>query len=155
MAAIRVEKTADFDGWMRGLLARIDDAVDSGVQDTVEQGSRTMQELISSRGTDRQWSRYYLSERSGNLRNHSGVGRIDSGNMLDSVGWNVDVGGVGRFGGEFGWVANQEKYFLEQENGFFNPASATFIEPMNALRDAYTYSTYDVVKNITGRLKQV
>jgi hypothetical protein len=46
------------------------------------------------------------------------AGRNDTGNMIDSVAAEVFSDGNGEIVMRFGWIFNQEDYFLDQEYGF-------------------------------------
>jgi hypothetical protein len=86
--------------------------------EVMEEAAAKMREFISTRG----------------LANSAGAGRIQSGNMLNSVGFKVNAGGV-EIEGTIGWLENGEVYFLAQEEGavLWNGG---VIMPMLALYDA-------------------
>jgi hypothetical protein len=141
--------------WARQLIIKIEKVAEVAVEETVVESAREMKTLIKTRGTDRQWSGYYIG-RSGIPRNRSGRGRIDSGNMLDSVSsqYILDVSNIKT--GEFGWIkGDPENYFVKQEEGFYNQLSSSYIEPMNALRDSFTYATLTVVNKIKKGLSSI
>lgn len=155
MANVTIRKTGNLDEWAKKILQKIEEVADTAVTETVAESSALMKEYISTRGTNKLWRTYYEG-RSGNIRNHSGVGRIDSGNMINSVNWNVDVGRKSAYSGEFGWInGDPENYFLKQEKGFKNMLSGTFVAPMNALRDSFTNATTVVKKKISEGLKNI
>ena len=143
------------DQWARQLILKIEKVAEVAVEETITEAAREMRTFIKTRGTDRQWSGYYIG-RSGIPRNRSGKGRIDSGNMLNSVGsqYVVDTRNVKT--GEFGWLSGDpENYFLKQEQGFRHYLTGEFIKPMEALRDSFTYATVAVVDKIKKGLKAI
>lgn len=143
------------DQWARQLILKIEKVAEVAVEETIVEAAREMKTMIKTRGTNRPWSGYYIG-RSGIPRNHSGVGRVDSGNMLNSVQsqYILDVPNIKT--GEFGWIGGDpENYFLKQEEGFQHQLTGQFIEPMNALRDSFTYATTTVVNKIEKGLKAI
>ena len=46
------------------------------------------------------------------------AGRNDTGNMIESIAGEVFADGNGKIVMRFGWLFNQEDYFLDQEYGF-------------------------------------
>lgn len=155
MAKVTVQKTADIDDWIRQLVAKIEKVADVAVTETVDQSKVVMKQMIASRGTNKPWSGYFEG-RSGRLRNHSGVGRIDSGAMINSVDSQMIIDTRSHFEGEFGWInGDTNGYFVLQENGFYNYLANAWIEPMNALRDSFTQAKYLVVNKITEGIKKI
>jgi hypothetical protein len=129
-------------------------------------GAERMQELIEQRGTGRNpWGyrdktgtfrptpmRAKESPRRGTLRSGSQPGRVNTGNMRDSVGFRFETGRVKRVAA-FGWIrSNSEdlEYFMAQELGF---AAGGFRAPqkvngMFALRDARLYVTRELLPRL-------
>ena len=101
------------------LRKRAIDAVDDGIV----AGANAMKNNIATRPTT------WMAE------NRGKTGRIDSGNMLDAVSYELrEEGDV--IVGEWGWITQEAKYFLTQENGGPNTFTGGEIEPMNAMRDS-------------------
>ncbi len=155
MAKATVIKTGNIDDWVRGLIAKIENVADVAVTETVQESSVLMKEMIASRGTNKQWSGFYEG-RSGRLRDRSGVGRIDSGAMINSVNSQMIIDTRSHFEGQFGWInGDPNGYFVLQENGFYNRLASVWVAPMNALRDSFTNATFLVVKKITAGIKTI
>jgi len=113
-------------------------------------GQEKMVELIERRGVSVKWQRPHYakdSEKSGRLRTASFPGRVNTGNMRDSVGVRFE-GGDQRVTAAFGWIRNFEDYFGYQEEGFYHTRAARRVPGMFALRDARRY----VVKEVLPRL---
>lgn len=98
------------------------------MEQLVSDAADLMRRLIMTRGTGKVWSRPGPSGRTGSF-----PGRVDSGDMYSAVAHAVS--GDGRRG-EFGWLDNQEPYFLYQEDGFRHWISGEHIPAMFALQDA-------------------
>lgn len=155
MAGVTVTKTENIDDWVNNLIRQIEKVVDVAVTETVDEASVLMKQMIASRGTNKEWSGYYLG-RSGRLRNRSGVGRIDSGAMYDAVGSQMIIDTRNRFTGEFGWVdGDPNGYYVLQENGFYNNYASIWVEPMNALRDSFSNATFVIRNKITAGIKSI
>lgn len=65
----------------------------------------------------------------------SGPGRVDTGLMLRSVKYRTEISNT-KIVGEFGWLDNQEPYFLLQDDGFDHILAGKHIPGMMALADA-------------------
>jgi len=155
MTKVTVTKTGNIDDCVNDLIRKIENVVDVAVTETVDEASVLMKQMIASRGTDKQWSTYYQG-RSGRWRNHSGVGRIDSGAMYDAVGSQMIIDTRNRFTGEFGWVnGDPNGYYVLQENGFYNNYASIWVEPMNALRDSFSNSIFVIRTKITTGIKSI
>lgn len=122
-------------------------------------GADKMKELIETRGTVRKWNEPMYAKEwpspSGNLREASYPGRVNTGKMRDSVGVRFERGAK-RISAVFGWVRGAEPYFYAQEygtdaTGFRNPSSLAGLDSirgMFSLRDARLY----VVQTVLPRL---
>ena len=109
---------------LKELKVDIDDAGEEGFNNIGKAAVREIQKLIEIRGDPlTPWSgiRYYQRGQG------NSAGRNDTGRMKESVDYEVN-------GSEliFGWIYDQENYFLYQEYG------TARIAPMFALRDAAT-----------------
>lgn len=58
-------------------------------------------------------------------------GRVESGDMIDSISTDIDLIGKNRIEGTFGWIDKLDPYFLYQEYG------TNDIDAMRALQQAY------------------
>lgn len=130
-------------------------------------GAEKMKEFIEQRGTGKDpWG--YFSEktgrfratpmrakespRRGTLRSGSRPGRVNTGNMRDSVGFRFESGPKKTIS-TFGWinVSGQDRvYFEAQEYGFsaggFRPSMS--VSGMFALRDARLYVTQELLPRL-------
>jgi hypothetical protein len=143
------------DQWAKALIAKIEKVAEDAVDETVVDAADVMRRLIRTRGTNKPWAGYYIG-RSGIPRNRSGVGRIDSGLMLASVDARSILDTRSNFTGEFGWLGGDVyDYFLKQEEGFMVGLTNIAVEPMNALRDSFTYATTTVVDKVKKGLSSI
>jgi hypothetical protein len=143
------------DQWAKALIAKIEKVAEDAVDETVVESADVMRRMIRTRGTNKPWAGYYIG-RSGVPRNHSGVGRIDSGFMLASVDARSIVDTRSNFTGEFGWLGGDVyDYFLKQEKGFTIGLTNIAVEPMNALRDSFTHATFTVVDKVQKGLARL
>lgn len=133
-------------------------------------GAEKMKELIEQRGTGRNpWG--YVSKktgrfvptpmrakeipRRGTLRSGSSPGRVNTGNMRDSVAFRFESGPEKTISA-FGWInttGQDREYFLAQEYGFsaggFRPNMS--VAGMFALRDARLYVTKELLPRLTRK----
>ena len=82
----------------------------------------------------------------------SGPGRVDTGDMIQSVKYRVEISN-GAIVGEFGWLDNQEMYFLYQEHGFTHWLSGDMIPGMMALMDAEAAARDEFVARLAAIVK--
>lgn len=82
----------------------------------------------------------------------SGPGRYQSGLMLRSVEWKVELEGSSIVG-EFGWLDTQEMYFLYQEEGFTIWNSGVNVPAMFALQDAGLAAQQEFLKRLSQAVK--
>jgi len=102
--------------------------------EVMDEAAAKMREFIGTRG----------------LQNSAGAGRIQTGNMLNSVSSQVTVNGV-TVEGTFGWLENGEVYFLAQEEGavLWNGG---VIMPMLALYDAGQWAIQEFISRLGAAL---
>lgn len=113
----------------------------------VEDAAALMKDLIASRGRNRSWEDSWPS-RAGGRRWGSGPGRIDSGEMFDNVKSRVEYSSD-TIKGEFGWLDNEEMYYLFQEDGFTHFISGEYIPGMLALQDAGIQSQQEFIRRLS------
>lgn len=82
----------------------------------------------------------------------SGPGRYETGNMIRSVKYRVEISN-GAIVGEFGWLDNQEMYFLYQDHGFVHWLSGDMIPGMMALMDAEFSARDEFVARLAAIVK--
>lgn len=126
-------------------------------------GQEKMVELIERRGVGVQWARSHYakdSDKSGSLRNSSFPGRVNTGNMRDSVGVRFERG-RDRSVSAFGWIRNFEDYFGYQEEGFYHVKMAesprnnrSRVPGMFALRDARRYVVKEVLPKLVRKYER-
>lgn len=110
-------------------FSRFEACIQSAMDDAMALGVETGRDIIENSGTDRQWSREWYG------RDHSGRGRVDTGNMRDEFKAEVDNRRQG-VEGKLGWVKEQEDYFFFQDEGFTHRLTGEYIEGMMALLGA-------------------
>lgn len=110
----------------KNLIAGMTSAMHAAMEMAEREGVRR----INTSGTGRTWA--YPSP---NGRAGSYGGRVDTGEMRDQFGSNVEEG-AGSVEGKFGWLEGTPFYFLFQEYGFRHWITGELIEGMQALREA-------------------
>jgi len=145
--ASRIDDPNNFGRWAETKIGSSESMVKNIVDTAVTEGASVMREIISNQGTNKDWGSSWPSRAQGR-KSSSGIGRIDTGEMLKSVDSKIVQSGKGRTVGEFGWLNNQEEYFIYQDKGFRHWISGESIPAMNALRNAYTYAVYIVEAEI-------
>lgn len=98
-------------------------------------GAQRVRRYILTRGTNKTWKGGWWSKKSQRYRYGSLSARVDSGDMLDSVGTQIQAGQK-QSRAAFGWIKNYEPYFGYQDQGFYNVRAGVDVPGMFALRDA-------------------
>lgn len=121
-------------GWSEEIRIKILAEVGVLMDEVMTEAAAKMREFISTRG----------------LPNSKGDGRIDTGNMLDSVDAKIMVDG-NVIEGTFGWLEGGEVYFLAQEEGavLWNGG---VIAPMLALYDAGQWAIQEFISKLGAAL---
>lgn len=108
---------------LRAMPGELHEQVSALMGETADEGADMMRQFIKTRGTG--WNGH--------------TGRVETGNMLDSVSSNVSESGKTVFA-QWGWLdpTAQEKYFGYQENGFTiqTKSGRHDVTPMHALLDS-------------------
>lgn len=117
-------------------------------------GRDKMKEFIETRGTGETWTRRRRAKGlQGRLRRGSYPGRVNTGNMRDSV--TVRFEGQGsRKAAAFGWIRNFEDYFGYQENGFYHVYAGRRVRGMFALRDARRHVVTSVLPKLIRKYER-
>lgn len=126
-------KTGSYAGFIDAVPRMFNSFMDEAEEilaDVLQVGANLMEEFIRTRG---------LSGKSG---------RIDTGRMLESVGWSMTSASGVLLSGEFGWTEDQELYFLFQEEG------TSRISPMLALFDAGAAVREELLASLAGALSR-
>lgn len=117
--------------WRLGLIEEtMMRRIEKVVNETLKEGAFDMINVINTSGTG--WV--------GKGPQAFAEGRVDYGNMRSAVSYDYTAQ-KGQVKGAFGWGINghdAKPYFLEQENGFVNPWTGRFVQPMHALLTART-----------------
>lgn len=128
-------------------------------------GAEKMKEIIETKGTDNTWLRPKRAKESpgsggpiGNFRTGSSPGRVNTGNMRDSVAFRFE-GGSQKTISAFGWINSRTgrgedaEYFVAQDLGFTKGGFRRDIEVtgMFALRDARLFVTQQVLPVLTKK----
>lgn len=82
----------------------------------------------------------------------SGPGRYETGNMIQSVKYRVEISNT-KIVGEFGWLDNQEMYFFYQDEGFTHWLSGEHIPGMLALMDAEAEAREQFVSRLSALMR--
>lgn len=135
-------------------LGKASQIANSGLQiELAEEGRDKMKELIETGGTGVSWQRSHYakdSEKSGRLRGGSSPGRVNTGNMRDSVSVRFEGQGSKKIGA-FGWIRNFENYFGYQDNGFYHVLAGRTVQGMHALRDSRRYVVNQVLPKLVRK----
>lgn len=110
-------------------------------------GAEHMKNTVETSGTGKTWQRPHYAKdslESGRLRRGSSPGRVNTGNMRDSIGVRFERGAK-RVQAAFGWIRNYEPYFGYQEGGFNHKQARITVPGMFALRDARRYVVQKVL----------
>lgn len=134
---------------LNGKIDKAGSTIQETVEEAIQAGAFLMQETIMTKGTNKQWSGFWPSRAQGR-KDRSTTARFDTGEMRDSVQSRLLVSTKRRASGEFGWLTNQEDYFVYQDKGFTH-RNGQIIPAMNALRDARSYAI-SVVKQRMKRM---
>jgi hypothetical protein len=122
----------DFAGWSRQKVNKTVEAATQAVNDATLHGAETMQNIIST-----------IS----NTANGK-TGRIDTGDMLQSVEQRVVSSGSGAVG-MFGWLDHEPSYGAKYQD----PGTRT-IPAMNALQDAFDQAKLEAEKSFNELIRE-
>lgn len=114
-------------------IERIVEQVHNAAENASREGAEFMRSAIETSGTRNTWSKTYYKD--GIPRRESNPGRVWTGHMLDSVGSETQRG-KSQSTSSFGWIKDQEPYFLEQEGGFLHEEAGVVVAGMYALQNA-------------------
>ena len=135
------EDIADMFGKLSiGISNSVQDGVEQAIERITEEGVAKIKEFVETRGLNKQWRRSYTSDRSGQTRDRSGSGRIDSGMMLEAVSHRLSAS-KGVVEVAMGWLNpdSDEEYPIQfQEYGFIHE-SGEAIPGMNSLEDTIIF----------------
>lgn len=123
--------------WFKQIMERVEDGNSNAISQAVSDGENTMKHLIASRGT----------AKSGK------AGRIETGNMHNSVTSSFNQTARGNAVGRFGWLKNREDYFGFQEGGFEHARSGVDVEGMYAMVDAYELVKQELEQAVRNNLR--
>lgn len=128
-------------------ITRAAQSANSAMQMELAQAGRDkMREYIETRGTRVDWQRAHRAKDKppvGRYRRGSSPGRVNTGNMRDSVRARFETG-PRRTIAAFGWIGRigeDDEYFQHQDKGFFHVKKGVGIPGMFALRDARFHVT--------------
>jgi hypothetical protein len=139
---------AAFSNWANRTPDEVSSTAQTIVTNTIQESAFLMRETIMTTGTNKDWGKSWPSRAQGR-KSSSGPARFDTGEMRDSVDSQIIRSSRRIVSGEFGWLRNQQDYFIYQDKGFTHFGGAV-IPAMNALRDAFTYA----VTTIDSELKK-
>lgn len=150
--ASRFDDPNSFRTWgedrINGATKQIAEAVSVAVTD----GASVMKQNIMTRGTNRDWGKDWPSRAHGR-KSGSTTARYDTGEMVNSVQSTMTDVSPSHVSGEFGWLYNQQDYFIYQDYGFVHHLSHQAIPAVNALRDAYTHAIEKVKQELSKAFK--
>jgi hypothetical protein len=118
------------------------------VEETIEDAAVVMRDTIMTTGTNKQWKSPWRGRNSGYLRYGSDEARYDMGWMKKAVKARMKERTQTKASGEFGWLDQQEDYYIYQDQGFTHWITGDKIPAMNALRDAATFARVTIEKRL-------
>jgi hypothetical protein len=124
------------------------DRLNTIVEETIEDAALVMKDTIMTTGTNKVWKSPWKGRNSGYLRYGSDEARYDAGWMKKAVKAGMRERGPKVFRGEFGWLYQQEDYYVYQDKGFRHYITGEQIPAMNALRDAATFARVTIEKRL-------
>jgi hypothetical protein len=122
-----------FAGVSQGWINQIAAISSAAVGDAIEEGAEFMRDAILDSPTSHPWharknaaNGFPAGARIGNTDPSFGDVDPNSGNMLASVSTlgPVKSGGGSEIVGLFGWIDNEEEYFIEQDTGSYDVGAA-------------------------------
>jgi hypothetical protein len=157
----RVDVT-DFLSVLEGTKKGVTQARQDLQMEAAKAGADRMREIIETKGTGETWSspkRAKESRPRGFKRQGSFPGRVNTGNMRDSVGFRFESGEKKTISA-FGWINNptdsDKEYFEAQEYGFTAGGFRKEIEVLGmfALRDARLYVSEQVLPRLARKYEK-
>lgn len=127
------------------MAKRIEELAYQAAIQSFDEGAKKMKQFIRERGTGKTWAKPWGG------RAGSQPGRVDSGDMVDAVTFQVVRNGQ-NVTATLGWVDEQAEYFFYQEKGFTHWISGDQIKGMNALMDAGSFTRMDLMKRLASVL---
>ena len=122
-------------------------AMEEAMRATVEVTKDAIVRTVETSGTNKQWSRSYRG------RDRSGVGRIETGRMRNSV--KTEVKRSGNFvTGRAGWLNGTPYYTKFQELGFRHYVTGEFIKGMMSIRAGRQEGTAEALRQLTKAAKK-
>ena len=152
--ATKLFEPNEFDYWFKAKIKEIDSSVENAVRIAVEDGAQVMKSNIQTGGTKKPWGGGWRGRKSGEISFGNKSARVDSGDMLNDVDSAITESTPSRVVGMFGWIRKQEEYYRFQEYGFRHFLTREMVEPMNALRDAFTHAKNVMEKELRKALKK-
>lgn len=125
-------------GWLDNKINGVDNAVSEVAQKTAEEGAQVVKEYIDSRGTAKSGKR----------------GRVETGNMRDSVTGRSQKVSKGVHRAEFGWIQETPEYAKFQEQGF-NHIGGGVVGGMYALPDAAEVEVQLAKKRLEEKIRDL
>ena len=129
-------------GWDGVNEKKIADGMRKAMEETVSFTKEVIVDTIETSGTDKQWSRSWGG------RTGSGAGRVNTGNMRNSVGTDVKVLRNNIVEGRAGWLKGTPEYAKFQELGFRHWITGEFIAGMHSLLEGATQGTEEALRQL-------
>lgn len=132
------------DVWFRGIVRKVDDAMEDTAEEVADAGQKFVYEAIDTRGTGKTWKRTY------NGRKGSDPGRNASGQMRGDIEQETLRFGKDAVIASFGWLRHFEEYYGKQEVGFEHEYTHEDVPGMFAMADAKDY-IFKYAEDLIGR----
>ncbi len=140
------------DKWFVAKARKLNQRVETIVDEMVEEGQDMVQTSIEHAGTGKTWSRTYYNKQ-GTPRSGSLTGRVWSGDMRADVEQDVKVS-ADAIVGSFGWIKNYEDYYGLQEVGFTQSQTGIEIVGMFAMADAADWARIEFRKRMKVAVRE-
>lgn len=133
------------------------------MEDAIKVGEEAMVERINTSGTDNDWggpwplnpNRFKPGWREGSITTGSGGGRVQSGDMRDSVGSKLVSANQHKVHGSVGWLEGSPEYAQWQEHGFRHAISGQQIEGMQSLAVAREAGELAIERGLIRLIKEL
>lgn len=126
--------------WSASIVQGSQQVIAAAMEETLAGGDRDMVQMTASRP----------SAKSGK------AGRIETGAMIGAIDHRIIEATADKVVGEFGFLDEQQLYYaLQTTLGFTHNRSGAFIEPTNALRDAFLIAEAYIVHQVQQGMKNL
>lgn len=150
--ASKFDNPNSFRTWGNDRITESTKRIAQVVESVVQEGAMTMREITMNQGTNNEWEKDWPSRAHGR-KSGSTKARYDTGEMLNSIQSTMTDVSPTHVSGEFGWLYNQQDYFIYQDRGFNHYRKHEWIYGMEALGSAFTHAVYILKTRLSEAFK--